>query len=188
MIGIVQPSKNNPEPQPTESYNWPQVLFDHLGELGADPTTQLPITTTVKAPRHSKQQVQQKKGKSRMKSVPELQRGAIRLVGDEEGHHDRGRVEIYVDGVWGTVCDDLWGTMNAAVVCRQLGYRYALKAAKNSEFGEGKDVPILLDDVQCNGIESSLLQCKHSGLGIHNCAHNEDAGVICGNLDYTLEV
>lgn len=112
----------------------------------------------------------------------------MRLVGDEHGRSDRGRVEIYVNGEWGTVCDDLWSTKNAAVVCRQLGFWYALKAAKNSEFGEGKDMPILLDDVQCEGTESSLLHCKHGGLGAHNCAHNEDAGVICGNLDYTVEV
>ncbi len=120
--------------------------------------------------------------------MPELQNGAVRLVGDEQGRSDQGRVEIYVNGEWGTVCDDLWTINNAAVVCHQLGFRYALKAAKNSEFGEGQNLRILLDDVQCEGTESNLLDCKHAGVGTHNCAHYEDAGVICGNSDYVVEV
>ena len=40
-------------------------------------------------------------------------------------------------------------------------------------------VPILLDDVDCAGHESSLLECGHRRLESHNCAHSEDVGCAC---------
>ena len=51
-------------------------------------------------------------------------------------------------------------------------------ARVNAAFGEGFG-PILLDDVQCNGLEHRLLECSNNGLEVTNCNHQRDAGVVC---------
>nr|XP_034361789.1 deleted in malignant brain tumors 1 protein isoform X1 [Arvicanthis niloticus] len=89
-----------------------------------------------------------------------------------------GRVEVYFNGTWGTVCDDLWGIQAAQVVCQQLGCGAALAAPRSSLFGDGSG-PIFLDDVRCLGTETNLGHCHHLGLSVHNCEHHEDAGAIC---------
>ena len=39
--------------------------------------------------------------------------------------------------------------------------------------------PIFLDNVDCRGNETNLNNCTHNGVGVHNCGHSEDVGVIC---------
>ncbi|KAG9262767.1 deleted in malignant brain tumors 1 protein-like, partial [Astyanax mexicanus] len=100
----------------------------------------------------------------------------IRLV-NGSGRCD-GRVEISINDQWGTVCDDLWDINDGDVVCRQMGCGRAVSAPQGSRFGPGSG-SIYLDDVGCSGSERSLTKCSHRGLGVNNCAHSKDAGVVC---------
>ena len=102
--------------------------------------------------------------------------GSIRLQG---GNTTQGRVEVCNRNEWGTVCDDLWGTPDAQVACRQLGFStvgaVALLLAAVPD-GTGR---IWMDNVQCRGTETTLFSCPQNTLGSHNCVHSEDAGVRC---------
>ena len=104
-----------------------------------------------------------------------------RLVGGR--HHGEGRVEVKAGEIWGTVCDDPnWNIYAANVICRMLGFKEALEAKCCAYFGPGNG-HILLDDVLCYGHEDNIEDCDHDGLGVHNCDHWEDAGVVCKTDD-----
>ena len=88
-------------------------------------------------------------------------------------------MEICNNNVWGTVCDDVWGNIDAQVACNQLGYNSP--GATAITLGDVTDGTgqIWLDNVQCAGTETRLIDCPRNALGSHNCGHSEDAGVNC---------
>ena len=107
----------------------------------------------------------------------------IRLSDGPDPH--AGRVEVYTNSTggldnaqWGTICDNNWDIQDAKVACRQLGYLYAVVAPLPAHYGEGTG-PIWLDNVQCLGNESNLFLCVHSGIGSHNCGHDQDVSIKC---------
>ena len=96
-----------------------------------------------------------------------------RLVGGRNQYE--GRVEVYRSGEWQTVCDDSWDIKEAEVVCRQLGYGYAVLAIHNAAFGEGSGRQ-WEGEWHCNGNETSLDDCSNRNA---SCSHSDDASVIC---------
>nr|XP_012615819.2 macrophage scavenger receptor types I and II isoform X1 [Microcebus murinus] len=100
----------------------------------------------------------------------------VRLVGGGGPHE--GRVEIFHNGQWGTICDDRWELRVGLVICRSLGYQGVQSVHKAAHFGQGTG-PIWLNEVFCFGRESSIEQCKIRQWGVRACTHSEDAGVTC---------
>ena len=106
-------------------------------------------------------------------SVPSLDPSDIRLVGGRTQYD--GHVEVYDSGEWQTVCDNSWDIAEAEVVCRQLGYGYAILAIGSAAFGQGSGKK--LERIwSCNGSESSLDGCRIAHTTV---CFGEDASVIC---------
>ena len=106
--------------------------------------------------------------------------GTLRLVGGS--NYKSGRVEIFIvpNNTWGTVCNGGWDSLDASVVCKQLGFGSTGTPLQMASPIASASVPIWLHNVNCNGLESRLIECRHSGLSNHNCDHHQDAGVACG--------
>ena len=101
----------------------------------------------------------------------------VRLAGGSSCN--QGRVEVYHNGEWGTVCNAGWDHTDATVVCRQLGLGVSGSAAYYNNFERGSGY-ILLSNVMCSSDDYTLAACGHFGVGIIGyCGHNSEAGVIC---------
>ena len=98
---------------------------------------------------------------------------SVRLM--DGGSRCAGRVEVFHDDQWGTVCGDYGDIRDAAAVCRELRCG---EAVSDANFGPGSG-PIWMVDVYCSGSESTLRNCRSAGWGEHYCNHDQDAGVIC---------
>ncbi|XP_012779563.2 T-cell differentiation antigen CD6 isoform X2 [Maylandia zebra] len=104
----------------------------------------------------------------------------VRLAGGTD--RCGGRVEVWKNGQWGTVCDDHWDLNDAHVVCAQLGCGYALNVTGQAGlFPPGKG-PIYLDDLNCTGNEENLWSCPATQEEDQDCGHKEDAGVVCSEM------
>ena len=105
--------------------------------------------------------------------------GAVRLVGGTTPLE--GRVEIFLLGHWGTVCDYNWDFFDAIVVCHQLGYSGAVEAPRNAAFGAGSG-PSWYYSLYCTGTEHNLTECSKSTSNFGSaCPHSRDAGVVCSS-------
>ena len=78
------------------------------------------------------------------------------------------------------MCDEGWDIDSGKVVCTQLGFPGVISVRNKAFYGRGNG-PIRLNDVECNGQESSLRSCRHRSWAYYSCNsdHRGDAGVQC---------
>nr|XP_026498774.1 lysyl oxidase homolog 2 [Vanessa tameamea]XP_026498775.1 lysyl oxidase homolog 2 [Vanessa tameamea] len=101
---------------------------------------------------------------------------SLRLVGGRSPNE--GRIEIYHNGIWGSICPDGWTLYEASAICHHLALGFAEQALQTNYFGSSK---IILSGVQCEGNETNLFMCKHKDFGDVVCPGESGhvAAVIC---------
>ena len=104
--------------------------------------------------------------------------GSLRLQGPLSAN-GIGRVEVLYNGRWGTICDYNWDLRDAKVVCRQLGYKDAVRSLSGGQLSPLSPLPGRLNNVGCTGEEKNITSCSHSELLNSWCLDYRVAGVEC---------
>ncbi len=149
-------------------------ILSDVGVARCRPLTMIEIAGSLNIPLHANEQIT-----SELTFLFQLH--AVRLVNGSVEFE--GRVEVWHDGRWGTVCHDSWDQNDANVVCRQLGLPFGgAQPIGGANFGQGpQPAKIWLDNVDCTGSEARLEDCGHRGWGVQDCTHGADASVRCLN-------
>ncbi|KAK3871910.1 hypothetical protein Pcinc_022974 [Petrolisthes cinctipes] len=173
----------------TQMDSWPQL--ESFGGMQTDPLAQLETEMQMQREdgrrmRQEEQQVQERSNNTRIK---EKMIGVQRVRVVNGGTPNQGNLQVNVAGMWGYVCDDGFGFVEADIACRSLGYERALTFTRNNHFGSKKSgwwkerVKLFVDEVDCSGVEgdpsATLKDCISFPLGHHDCLYSEIAGVVC---------
>ena len=99
-----------------------------------------------------------------------------------------GVLQIYLNGGWGSVCDDRWTSLDSQVVCSQLNLSYpisysTLPILRTLNLQSPSNSPIWLDEVRCTGDERLLIDCLSLPSGAHDCTHREDVNLMCSDVN-----
>ena len=113
--------------------------------------------------------------------------GSIRLVGHGKINAESGRrLEIFIEGQWGTVCAAMFGSREANVACQQLGYYRALWYNRSSAVLVKNEkvytMPIVLMGINCTSKDDRIGYCSRHPLPEGTtCTHNDDIILACTN-------
>jgi hypothetical protein len=100
-----------------------------------------------------------------------------------DGHNMyEGRLRVEINGQSGTVCNRGWNMINSKLVCQQMGlildpnmHLYTRWLSNDHRIHE----PIMMSEVQCDPLDTSLFQCRHTARNDHTCTHQDDVWIRC---------
>jgi len=102
----------------------------------------------------------------------------VRLNGGRDP--GEGRLEVFYNGSWGTVCTGEFNDAAAKVVCNMLGFGYVGRPSKKAEEWHGySHGPIWLNSFRCTGTEGNIADCQQNGWGVSSCPRSEEQAVSC---------
>ncbi|EDO26592.1 predicted protein [Nematostella vectensis] len=101
---------------------------------------------------------------------------SVRLIGGVLPFE--GRVEVYRNASWGTICGSSLSLKSGHVICKMMGYPGVSSTSCCARYGESSGL-IAMQDLECTGTERSLITCRHSDWSNTTCAHAQEMGVIC---------
>ncbi|NXT00738.1 NETR protein, partial [Jacana jacana] len=112
LLDEVQCTGNELSIEQCPKGSWREHNCGHKEDAGV---SCMPLTGTLVTEYHTGKEYQMQSSQSWKEN---FQSPPIRLMDGE--NKKEGRVEIFINGQWGTICDDGWSDKDAAVVCRQL--------------------------------------------------------------------
>lgn len=91
-----------------------------------------------------------------------------------------GRVEVYHNSTWKTLCDEHWAMPNARVACRQMSCGSPINTSYWNHWNHtGHKTGQIWLRVDCSGQEGSLEDCLQTRPGLDNCSRTQEAAVTC---------
>ncbi|XP_050799248.1 scavenger receptor cysteine-rich type 1 protein M130-like isoform X5 [Gopherus flavomarginatus] len=103
----------------------------------------------------------------------------LRLVSNSDC---AGRLEVFYNGTWGSVCSNGMSGVTPAIVCKQLNCGDGGQIARDFEYGAGSG-PMWLDHVACSEQHSSLWQCPSEPWDPTSCDNRaEETHIFCTGL------
>ena len=100
-----------------------------------------------------------------------LAHGELRLTGGFSG-----LLEVYYNG-WGFICDDGWDSTDANTTCRILGYESVI-ATSIGQYNSSTNYK--LNNIECQGSETSILDCNYRIYSLYTCSGSEHIYIECG--------